>query len=314
MVGLARGGETTGNFELQIDGHAPCAYIRSVDGGWSRGTLGPDTDAHPSAVKQVTTIEIEPLTVELGLLGSPGMLSWIQRAWARCPTQRRNGQISYADFHLRTVFEHEFFRALLTKVVFPGLDAASKEAGYLQCTLQPEHVVTRSLPLPGAAVSGIASARQKLWTPSAFRFHIDGIPGMEYTSSLDSFTVAMETSKLHTGASRIAELEPRALKFPNLTGAIPLARADALIQWHQAYIHGMYGGGTRDDRALKTGAIELLTPDRKQTILRIRLHDVGVVHVAPVKATANAEPIGRVKFELYVGQMTLEGSALAGFA
>lgn len=313
MVGLARGGETTGNFELQIDGHAPCAYVRSVDGGWSKGTLGPDTDAHPSAVKQITTIEIEPLTVELGLLSSAGMLRWIQRAWARSPTQWRNGQVSYADFHLKTVFEHEFYRALLTKVVFPGLDAASKDTGYLTCTFQPETVQTRSHSIPGAPISGVANARQKMWTPSAFRFHLDGVPGMEYTSSIDSFTVEMATSKLHTGASRIAELEPRALKFPNLTGMIPLRRADALIRWHQHYIHGMDGGGTRDDRALKNGAIELLTPDRKQTILAIRLHDVGIVNVSPVKATANAEQIGRVKFELYIGQMTLEGSALAGF-
>jgi hypothetical protein len=36
---LARNSYAAGHFELRIDGHVPTAYVKSVEGGWSRANI-----------------------------------------------------------------------------------------------------------------------------------------------------------------------------------------------------------------------------------------------------------------------------------
>jgi T4-like virus tail tube protein gp19 len=304
-----------GNFELRVDGHAPTAYVKSIEGGWSRAQLSDaplGSAAHRS--KQITTVEIDPITVEFGLTGAKDMLKWIQGSWNRTDHHRRNGQITYANFDMRTMFEHHFHRAVLTATTFPTLDGASKEGGYLKCKLQPEFVDTMALGTPGPRISSNVSPLQKMWTPAAFRLNIDGVDGMQYANKIDSFTVTLETQKLYSGGSRFPEIIPTKLTFPNITGTISLRYAEQLLKWHKNYIRTQDGPGTKDKEAQKWGSIELLSPDRKQTLLRVKLTDVAPVYVGVEPSRANEEQIKRVKFELYVHQMDIEGSSTLGFA
>lgn len=307
------GSYAAGNFEFQIDGGQPTSYIKSVDGGWSRGILNQEKDTDGRLIKQFTGVVIDPITVELGLL-SPGMLQWIQGAWARSEMNRRHGQITYANAHMKTMFEHEFCNALLTEVMFPTLDGGSKDGGYMTCKFQPESVRTRSWPWPGPSIKPIDSKIQKMWSPSAFRFNIDGIQNMEYVNRLESFKIEMKNSQLTTGAYRLPEFVPMAITFPNLVGTMSLRYAESMIRWHREYIRNMDGGGISDTQALKTGSIDFLTPDRQRTIFQIKLEGVGMQHLNVVKATANSDQIQRVRFELFVRKMTLVGSNLLGFA
>jgi hypothetical protein len=57
-----------------------------------------------------------------------------------------------------------------------------------------------------------------------------------------------------------------------------------------------------------------LSPDRKQTIFRINLSEVGPVYVGVAPSKANEEQIKRLKFELYVSRMNIEDSHILGFA
>src|SRR5204862_5263868 len=122
---------------------------------------------------------------------------------------------------------------------------------------QPERVVTKKLPPGSPRVEGIVSPKQKMWTPSAFRFNIDGIDDMKYVNKLDSFTITQGIKKLYTGAGRFPQIEPTNIKFPNLTGTISLQYADKLLQWREDYINS----GAPDPKAQKTGSIEFLSPD-----------------------------------------------------
>ncbi|HEU4731948.1 MAG TPA: hypothetical protein VFT22_28830, partial [Kofleriaceae bacterium] len=190
------------------------------------------------------------------------------------------------------------------------LDGASKEGGYIKCKIQPERVVTKKLPGTGQRIDGNLSAKQKLWTPAAFRFNIDGIDDMRFTNKLESFTIKQGIKKLYTGATRFPQLEPTNIQFPNLTGTISLQYADKLLQWHHDYVES----GKQDPRAQRTGSIEFLSPDRKQTIFRINLYEVGLHFAAIEASTAQAEQIKRVKFEMYVHRMEIDGSGRLGFA
>ena len=300
---------TAGHFELQIDGHKTTAYLKSVDGGWSRANVVDDSvGADQNRIKHISTVDVDPFSLEFGLAGANDLLQWIKGSWSR-KYSRRNGQITHANFDLYPTYQHEFFEALVTETTFPTLDGASKDGGYIKCKIQPERVVTKKLPGSGARVDGVLSPKQKMWTPAAFRFNIDGIDDMKYTNKLESFTIKQGIKKLYTGVSRFPQIEPTNIQFPNLTGTISLQHADKLLQWHEDYINT----GKHDPKAQKTGSIEFLAPDRKQTIFRINLYEVGLNFAAIESSTANAEQIKRVKFEMFVHRMELDGSGQLGF-
>jgi hypothetical protein len=257
-------------------------------------------------------VEIDPITMEFGLAGANDMLKWIQGSWNR-QFSRRNGQITHADFDLKSAFEHEFFEALITETTFPSLDGTSKDGGYIKCKLQPERVITKALG-SGRTVSGDQSPKEKIWVPSAFRFSIDGIDEMQFVNKIESFTITQGIKKFYTGSSRFPRVEPTNIKFPNLSGTISLKYADNLIKWHNDYIKNDDGAGTKDPVAQKSGAIEFLTPDRKKTIFRINLYEVGLAFIGVEPSKANDDSIKRLKFELYVHRMDIDGSGLLGVA
>jgi hypothetical protein len=132
---------------------------------------------------------------------------------------------------------------------------------------------------------------------------------MKYTSKIESFTIKQAVKKMYTGGDRFPQIEPTSIQFPNLTGTISLRYADQLLAWHREYIQA----GRKDHPAQKTGAIEFLSPDRKTTLFRINLFEIGIHFAGIESATANAEQIKRVKFELFVHRMELDGTGGLGF-
>jgi hypothetical protein len=104
------------------------------------------------------------------------------------------------------------------------------------------------------------------------------------------------------------EITPTKVEFPNLSGTISLAKADGILDWYEQYIVK----GKKDPRAQRSGSISFLSPDRKQVLFRIALTNVGILKAGVQQSTANSDQIKRVKFELYVGSMTLDGPGALG--
>jgi hypothetical protein len=297
---------TTGHFVMVIDGHKTSTYLKSVEGGWPKPQKS--TDAHgggPLMVNQLTNFEYEPISIEFGAAGATQVLQWIQGSWNR-KYGRRNGQINHADFTLKSTFEHEFFDALITETTFPALDGASKDPSYIKCKIVPEGVKLTTK--AGAALTAESTGKQKLWSNSAFRLTIDQVDGMEYTNKIESFTIKQGTKKVHVGAERYPQIEPTKVEFPTLSGTIALGYADKLLKWHKDYIVS----GKRDQRAQFSGSLDFLSPDRKSTIFRINLYEVGLLSASIQQSTANADQIKRVKFELFVNSMKLDGPGALG--
>jgi hypothetical protein len=302
-----RNSYAAGHFELQIDGHKSTAYLKSINGGWTRGNVSDDARGpDPLRTKQISSVDIDPIEIEFGLAGAGDMLAWIQGSWTRDPS-RRNGQITHANFDMNASFEHEFYNAMVTETTFPGLDGGAKDGGFLKCKLQPEWVVTKELPGTGSPISGVQSPKQKLWTPAAFRFHIDGIDEMAAVNKIDSFTIKQGIKKFYVGDERFPHIIPTNITFPNITGTISMMYTKKLREWHNDYINQIHG--TPDPKAQKSGAIEFLSPDRNKVIFRINLYEVGLLHVGIEPSQANQEGIKRAKFELYVHRMDLDTGA-----
>lgn len=298
---------TAGHFELQLDGAITTAYLKSVDGGYVKASfveepIGPEN----LRIKHTSTVDIDPFTVEFGISGANAVLKWIQSSW-RKEWSRKNGQISHANFDLKTTFTHEFYDALITETTFPALDGASKEAAYIKVKVQPEKVITKKT-APGPQLQPNLGSKQKLWMSSGFRLSIDGLDGLEYANKIDSFTIKQGVKKFYTGEDRFPQIEPTKIEFPHVSGTIAAEYADGLLDWYHKYIVN----GQADLKAQKTGSLEFLSPDRKSTLFRINLYEVGLHSLSMMQSTANSDQIKRMKFELYVGRMELDGGGSLG--
>jgi hypothetical protein len=297
---------TAGHFELAIDGHDSTAYLKSIDGGYVRASvidepIGP----HNQRVKHTSTVDIEPFTVDFGLSGANDVLKWIQDSWNK-KFNRRNGQITHANFDLFQTFVHEFYEALITETTFPTLDGASKEAAYIKIKVQPEAVTTTKQ--QGQRVKSKLGPKQKLWMCSGFRLHLEKVDGLEYANKIESFTIKQGVKKLYVGAERFPQIEPTKIEFPHIMGTISSAYADGLFKWYEQYVVK----GQNDHNAQTTGALEFLSPDRAKVLFRINLYEVGIHHLQIMQSTANTDSIKRCKFELYVGRMDIDGSGELG--
>ena len=136
---------TSGHFELLIDGHKSTAYLKSVDGGHVvANTIDEPIGTHNQRIKSISTLDVEPFTLDFGISGARDVLKWIQSSWDKKYT-RRNGMITHANFDLQATYEHEFYQALLTETTFPALDGAAKDTAYLKVKIQPERVSERKI-------------------------------------------------------------------------------------------------------------------------------------------------------------------------
>jgi hypothetical protein len=299
---------SAGSFELAIDGHPTQAYVKSVDGGNAKANqVQEPIGAFQEKIRHLSTVEIDPFSLEIGMAGAEPILKWIRQSWRR-EFSRRNGVITHADFNYHKQFEHEFHEALISEVTLPALDGSSKEAAYLKMKVQPEWVEWRKAK-SDERVTGKVLAKQKLWLCNAFRLTIDGLSEMEYTNRIESFTIKQNVVKHYSGVQRFPTIEPTRLEFPSLQGSIALEYADGLIEWHKQSVYL----GQADTKAQKTGSLEFLHPDRKQAIFRINLYEIGLTTLSFPTQTANANEIKRVKFELFVGRMDLDTGGQGGF-
>ena len=248
---------SSGHFELLIDGHSQTPYLKSVEGGHTKASLVSEAvGTRLNQIKHVSTMDVDPFSIEFSLSGAKDILNWIGQSWNKT-FGRRHGQITHADFNLEQAYLHEFYEALITETTFPTLDGSSKEAAYLKVKMQPETISTKMLQggkySPGSNTAN--ATKHQMWLPSAFRFSIDGMDDMRYVNKIDSFT---------------------------------------------------------NNNGHKTGAIEFLSTDRKSSIFRIVLDEVGLLSAQLEPSKANAESIKRVKFEFYVGSMKIDQSDMSG--
>lgn len=298
---------TSGHFEMSIDGHKTTTYLTKVEGGWAKANTSDEQHgAGPLRVKQLANFEYEPIKIEFGASSGGEVFQWIQDSWKGSKFSTRNGEIVHADFNLDATYQHEFFNSLISEVTFPSLDGSSKEMGIIKCTIVPEGVLTTLK--PGRKLQPDARPKQKMWTMSSFRLTLDQLDGLEYTNKIDSFTIKQGVKKHYVGAERFPQIVPTKIEFPTLSCTISLAYADKLLKWHNDYI----AKGKVDPTAQLSGALEFLSPDRKQTIFRINLFEVGLASAAIMPSTANADQIKRVKFDLFVNRMEMDGPGALG--
>ena len=291
-----------GHFELAIDGHPSTAYLKTIDGGWIKAAvlkepIGPENQQ----VTHHSTLEIEPFSIEIGLAGCQGILQWIQESWNK-DWGRRNGQITHANFDLKSTFEHEFNDALILETTFPALKATGKDAAYLKVKILPQTVATRLG--SGNVVQSNVGTQQKMWMTNAFQFSIDGMDQVINTNSIDSFTVKQGVQKHYIGKDRFPEIVPTKIERPTITGTIGLKYAGDLFKWHDQ-VNGKETG-TVGTAAERTGHLHFLAPNCIDVLFGLNFYHMSLTQVAIAPSTANADGTKQVKFTIEIGEIQLD--------
>lgn len=296
---------SSGHFELRIDSMPQTAFIKSIEGGWAKmNSVDEQVGSEIVRIKHATTVEVDPISIEIGMSQVDFILKWINDSWLK-KYARHSGSIVSANFNYESEFEHWFYDALIEETAFPALDAASKDALFLKLKLRPERIEFK--PGDKHKVQAVHGGKQKLWSASSFRLVIDGID-TKFVNKIEGFTVKQGIKPVATGPMRMPQLEPTKLDFPDLSFHITQKHADGVFQWYKEVVLD----GKKDSMAERNGAIEFLSLDRKQVLLRIKLNEVGIKMFSRPKMEANADSIARCKCDLYVGSMELDGDARFG--
>lgn len=297
---LSRRSYSSGNFIFTLDDEpADGGYLKSVEGGTVKGAIIEEM-VGPELVhfKHLSTIEIEPIGLELGMAVSGPMMNWIQKSWKR-NFERKSGSIIFTDFDYRAKLEMAFTDALIVETTFPALDGSDKSPAYMKVKLHPEGVTLKDG--DEHIVQPTMGGKQKLWSPSNFRMKIDGLD-CSYVNKIDSISVKQKVKQFHFGRERHPQIEPTGLEYSNITLTMAVEHASDFIDWHQSYV--VKGG--KDTAHEKQGAIEFMAPNGGEPLLTLTLKNVGLFSLTIEKAEANAEDVKRCKVELYCEAMELD--------
>jgi tail tube protein gp19 len=282
-----------GNFSLTLDGTA-CGFVKSVEGGDISapvvvGKTGPEGFAHKTIGPPVH----EELKLEIGLGMTAAVYDWIAATWSQ-DFEAKNGSVVAADANLQAKSAREFTNALLTETTVPALDASSKTAAYLTVSIAPES--THSVKASGKLAAPKTTA--KAFLPMNFRLDLDGVDTKKVTK-IDAFTVRVRVgTAAKLGERRDIGRVPTATEFPNLFVTFAEAGSATWTSWFDDFVIK----GNQKDRS---GAIVLLSPDRKSELGKVTLHNVGICALRHPHQQAASDKVARLTAELFCDRMEL---------
>ncbi len=288
---------SAGQYQFNLDPTFDAAYVKSVDGGFHKAEVVTE-QAGPThlAFKHSSTVDIQPISMELGMAISKPMIDWISASWRR-QFQRKSGSIVHADFKGKIRYAQEFIHALVLETTFPALDASNKDSAYMTVKIQPEGLTIKT---DTGDLQGSHGVKQKQWTPANFRLSIDGC-NCDGVNKIESFTVKQEVKKFHFGPYREPQIEPSKLTFPDLTIESSLAFADDFMKWHHNYVVL----GKKDTKEQRDGEIIFYDQSLIHPLLTVKLANVGISAFEILKSEAHGEKIKRAKISLYVESMDI---------
>ena len=152
------------------------------------------------------------------------------------------------------------------------------------------------------------AAKQKKWLPSNFRIRIDGCEiGCAKVNKIEALTVKQKVTDNAIGEQRDYQKEPTSVEIPNLTITLAESHADEFYRWHEDFV---IKGNNGEDRE-KGGTLEYLTPNLQEVLFTLHFYHLGVFKVSPDKVEASAEPIRRLKVDMYCEDIKFDFSGAA---
>jgi hypothetical protein len=281
-----------GRFALDLGGKV-VGFLRSVEGG----AISAEVIAEPQGKKHIGPPRYEDILLGLDLSLDKSVYQWLADTFAGKAT-RHDGAIIAVSSQQKVVSERHFFGALVTGVVLPAADAASKDPGVLAVRLQPELV--RSTKGSGGAPKASA-AKQKAWLPANFKLEIDGLD-CKQVSKIGALELRVQVGRDRIGEERIPTREPTSIETPRLRVTLPQSASQTWTSWFEDFVVK----GNNGDEQEKDGKLSFLAPDLKSTLAEVRFFNLGIFRLEPEPQAVDRESIARVTAELYCERIELQ--------
>ncbi len=286
----------SGHFLLELDG-AFAGYLFSAEGGNAVGEVVTEI-LGPTKVpkKRLASIKFEDIILQSGANMSKAFYQWVKdTVEQRYP--RKNGAIVLTDYNFKEVSRLDFFNGLISEVIFPAADGASKEAARLQVKITPEAI--RSSRSPGKAYPAAQSMqKQKNWLSSNYRFRIDGLDAATVgrTAKISPPTFKMKIKVDYIGEKRAYAATPAGLEISNLTAWVAATHSEPLHQWFDSFVLK----GNNADNMEKPGTLEYFDPSLKEVLFKLTFDHLGIFKLTRDMSSAAGSGIAYDKAEMYV--------------
>ncbi|MSP62112.1 MAG: hypothetical protein EXR72_17615 [Myxococcales bacterium] len=306
-------GYVAGNFGLELDGSPNAGWLGSCEGGMGTAEviqekIGPDHLRH----KHLSTTKYEDIGLTFGSGMSKEFWLWLQQSLNQ-DYVRHNGAVVASNFDMKETSRLAFYSALITEVGFPMVSGSSKDPVRVNVKLSPEYTKFSVSPNGGQQVTG--SKRQDIqqrWHCSDFRFKIDGLNAEDCksVSQVEAIVIKQKVVELSLGEERGAMREPVQIEYPNIVFTVPESHAGTFLDWYNDFVIK----GNCGDEKEKTGSLEFLTPNLKETLLTLNFKGLGIFKFTPDKGEAGSEKIRSVRVEMYCEKIELVYGAKATWA
>jgi phage tail-like protein len=293
--------------ELQ---HTMAGFVKEVSGGDATAdVVAEKLGSDHLTRKHLGPLKYEEINFKCGTGMSSQLYEWIKTGFNQTSHTRgrEDGAILFADFDNTEVSRLTWQFGLITEFGMPALDASSKDSAMMTLKFAPE--TTRKTWAGGGKLSFPAdAAKQKKWLPSNFRIRIDGLEiGCAKVNKIEALTVKQKVTENAVGEHRDYQKEPTSVEIPNLVLTLAESHADEFYRWHEDFV---IKGNNGQDRE-KGGTLEYLTPNLQEVLFTLTFSNLGVFKVTPDKVEASAEPIRRLKVEMYCEDIKFDFSGAA---
>jgi len=289
--------ETLGYYALELDG-IMVGWLFSAEGGTATGIvvnekIGPDRVIK----KHIAGIRYEDITVTCGTGMTKGFYEWLKDTLNK-RNPRKNGAIIQADSNGKEVSRLNFTNAMITQIIFPAPDAASKDAIKMTITITPQY--TQQVQGSGKAL-GQPMVVQKKWIGSNFRLTIAGLDTTK-VNKIDTLVFKQAAATDAMGSARDSTQIPIQQEIPNLVITLPEVSAQTFRNWYGDFVIK----GNNGDAVEKNGTLEYLSPNFQETYFTLTFRHIGIFRLAP--QVGDGDTIRRLKAEMYVEDMAFDYS------
>ena len=288
-------------FQLELDGLSAGILETTVGGGVTADVvnekIGPDLIVH----KHLAGVKYEDITINCGTGMSKGFYAWLAGTLDR-NFPRMNGAIVGGDYNS----EHErmnFYKALISEITFPALDAGSKDAAKMTVKISPEYTQWVVGQKTAFAFDAGTKGGQKKWLPSNFALHIDGLDCTR-VQAIDPLTVRQVVAEYQPGEIRDYGSQPDQLNVPDL--AVTMADTDAGT--FHAWLDDFVIKGNNGPGAEKRGTLEYRSPTQ-EVYFTLTFKNLGIIKLT--RLPLGADKVRRVRAEMYCEQIGLQPGAVA---
>jgi phage tail-like protein len=299
------------HFALELDGkdRKDIGLFRSIEGGGVRAdSMSYASGGTYARYKGLGKPKFEDLKLQVGMAMSKPFYEWIEKFF-KGVQERKDGEIVAADFYYVERARRKFTAALIKEIAFPKLDAADKNAAYMNVGLTIEDM-TFEAPKGAQKLQGLQGFdQQKLWTSCNFAMTLDGYEAAcSRITKVESFTVKQNIIEHNVGGMRATLKVPSSIEFPNLSFSLPAVDAEPLYKRFKLFgsdgqVPSPLAYGAKGSDATRIHGSIITKDNAGRDLFQIEFSGADIVNIAPDKLDAGTEEIAQVKVEMYVENM-----------